>query len=123
MFALGREAGAVQDLDHVILFAALRPAGAEAGRDRDILIGRHVLEGLRDLEAAPDPGMHALPRGHRGDVLPVQRDGSACGFSRPVIRLKSEDLPAPFGPMMPSASPSCTSREMSSATTTAPKAR
>src|SRR5262249_4616905 len=34
----------------------------------------------------------------------------ASGRSSPVMRLNSVDLPAPFGPMMPSASPAATSR-------------
>src|ERR1700683_2899681 len=32
------------------------------------------------------------------------------GVCRPVMRLNSVDLPAPFGPIMPSASPGATSR-------------
>ena len=58
-----------------------------------------------------------------GDVL-ARRGGSRRNpaAATPAIRLKSEDFPAPFGPMMPSAAPSSISRSIPSATTTEPKA-
>ena len=40
--------------------------------------------------------------------------------SVPLIRLRSVDFPAPFGPTIPNASPLLTSKEMPSATTTRP---
>ena len=43
------------------------------------------------------------------------------GATVPVIMPNSVVLPAPFGPMMPSASPSPSERSMPFATTTAPK--
>src|SRR5687767_8783990 len=42
------------------------------------------------------------------------------GATSPVIRLKSVDFPAPFGPMTASASPSATDSVMPSATLSAP---
>src|ERR1700728_423653 len=41
---------------------------------------------------------------------PSNQTEPASGCNRPVIRLNNVDLPAPFGPMMPSASPRATSR-------------
>src|SRR5229473_1455259 len=45
----------------------------------------------------------------------------ASGARPPAIRLKSVVLPAPFGPMIPSASPCATDRSISSAAMTEPK--
>src|SRR6266852_4980654 len=45
----------------------------------------------------------------------------ASGARPPAIRLKSVVLPAPFGPIMPSASPGATDRSISSAAMTDPK--
>ena len=53
---------------------------------------------------------------------PSSRMAPPSGRSAPAIRLKSDVLPAPFGPMMPSAVPSATARSMPSATSTEPKA-
>src|ERR1700722_8947957 len=44
------------------------------------------------------------------------------GRSMPVMRLNRVDLPAPFGPMMPSASPRASDKSMSLATTIMPNA-
>ena len=60
--------------------------------------------------------------GSARDVLPSRRMRAGIGRSAPAIRLKSDDLPAPFGPMMPSAAPASTPRSILSATTTEPKA-
>ena len=53
--------------------------------------------------------MPARQRAHRRrlrDVAAVEADAAAIRLEMsPVIRLNSVDLPAPFGPMMPSASP------------------
>src|SRR6266481_6304665 len=54
-------------------------------------------------------------------LRPFRRISPASGASPPAIRLKSVVLPAPFGPMMPSASPGATDRSTSSAATTEPK--
>ena len=43
-----------------------------------------------------------------------------CGATAPVISENSVVLPAPFGPMMPSASPSATSSDKFSVTTSEP---
>src|SRR6185295_18141821 len=43
------------------------------------------------------------------------------GRSAPAIRLKSDDLPAPLGPMIPRAVPASIARSTLSATTTEPK--
>src|SRR4030088_1997448 len=52
---------------------------------------------------------------------PFRRISPASGARPPAIRLKSVVLPAPFGPIMPSASPGATDRSISSAATTEPK--
>ena len=44
----------------------------------------------------------------------------ASGFSTPVMSESSVDLPAPFGPTMPSAVPRSTENDRSSAVTTLP---
>src|ERR1700730_14613562 len=54
-------------------------------------------------------------------LRPFRRISPASGASPPAIRLKSLVLPAPFGPMMPSASPGATDRSISSAAITEPK--
>src|SRR5262249_29462742 len=45
----------------------------------------------------------------------------ASASKLPVIRLKSVDLPAPLGPMIPTASPAVTAKSMPSAALTEPK--
>src|ERR1700730_5819955 len=54
-------------------------------------------------------------------LRPFRRISPAPAPSPPAIRLKSVVLPAPFGPMMPSASPGATDRSISSAAITEPK--
>src|ERR1700730_8622879 len=54
-------------------------------------------------------------------LRPFRRISPAPAPSPPAIRLKSLVLPAPFGPMMPSASPGATDRSISSAAITEPK--
>jgi hypothetical protein len=41
---------------------------------------------------------------------PLSRTSPLVGASRPLIRLNSVDLPAPFGPMMATRSPAFTAR-------------
>src|SRR5271165_1258818 len=52
---------------------------------------------------------------------PANSTRPASGRTVPVAMPNSVVLPAPFGPMMPSASPSASARSIRSATTTAPK--
>src|SRR6476660_8479124 len=52
---------------------------------------------------------------------PFRRISPASGARPPAIRLKSVVLPAPFGPIIPSASPCATDRSISSAAMTEPK--
>src|SRR5262249_30352298 len=52
---------------------------------------------------------------------PSKRIWPAVGDRPPAIRLNSVVLPAPFGPMMPTASPLALERSRSSATTIDPK--
>src|SRR5262245_24833071 len=54
---------------------------------------------------------------------PLKRIVPAPGARSPAIRLNSVVFPAPFGPMMPSASPCMTSRSIASAALTEPKER
>lgn len=54
-------------------------------------------------------------------LAPLNLMNPASDFKDPVIKLNSDVLPAPFGPKMPIASPDDTSKDVSSATTTAPK--
>src|SRR6202047_178228 len=54
-------------------------------------------------------------------LRPYSQISPASGARPPAIRLKSVVLPAPFGPMMPSASPGATDRSISSAAITEPK--
>src|SRR5215472_5467171 len=52
---------------------------------------------------------------------PAKSTRPASGRTLPLTMPNSVVLPAPFGPMMPSASPSPSARSMASATTMAPK--
>src|ERR1700737_4783560 len=69
-----------------------------------------------------------MPARHRSSgassvmSLPSRLPRPEPGRSIPVMRLNSVDLPAPFGPMKPSASPDASRRSMRSATTMAPNA-
>src|ERR1700733_10716113 len=57
----------------------------------------------------PMPPMQRARGGVRVMSLPSKCTVPVSGRSTPVMRLNSVDLPAPFGPMMPSASPRATS--------------
>ena len=59
--------------------------------------------------------------GMRVTSWPSNMTRPASGATVPVTMPNSVVLPAPFGPMMPSASPRNSVRSMPSATTTAPK--
>src|ERR1700693_604170 len=52
---------------------------------------------------------------------PLRRIKPAAGRSSPAMRLTSVDLPAPFGPMMPTASPGAMARSRWAAACTEPK--
>src|SRR5262245_17845893 len=52
---------------------------------------------------------------------PLRRISPASASRLPAIRLKSVVLPAPLGPMMPTASPRATARSTASAALTEPK--
>src|SRR6266481_3190414 len=56
-----------------------------------------------------------------GDVDAREDDAPGVGATVPLAMPNSVVLPAPFGPMMPSASPSASARSSARATTTAPK--
>src|ERR1035437_1197074 len=58
--------------------------------------------------------------GRRGMSSPAKITRPASGATVPAAMPNSVVLPAPFGPMMPSASPSASARSTLSATTTAP---
>jgi hypothetical protein len=58
--------------------------------------------------------------GTRVTSLPRKRIVPPSVAILPVMRLNSVDLPAPFGPMMPSAAPSPTAKEIPSANVSAP---
>src|SRR5438477_6521034 len=51
---------------------------------------------------------------------PAKRTRPASGAMAPLMMPNSVDLPAPFGPMIPSASPSASARSVPSATMMAP---
>ena len=53
--------------------------------------------------------------------LPAKMTRPASGRTVPLAMPNSVVLPAPFGPMMPSASPSASARSIACATITAPK--
>jgi hypothetical protein len=75
--------------------------------DQQVLENGEIVEGLRDLEGPPNAGEAPLHCGHARDVACLRTARfPESGVRLPVIRLKSVDLPAPFGPMMPKASPS-----------------
>src|SRR5207237_8672923 len=69
-----------------------------------------------------------MPARHRASAdrcvmsLPSRMMRPESGRTIPVMRLNRLDLPAPFGPMTPSASPDDKVRSMSLATTIAPNA-
>src|ERR1700751_544018 len=69
----------------------------------------------------PMPAVHRAMGGVRVMSLPENRIAPVSATRLPAIRLNMVDLPAPFGPMMPRASPSLTSKVTASATFSAPK--
>src|SRR2546430_4231138 len=68
------------------------------------------------------PARHRASGGMCVMSLPSRMMRPESGRTIPVIRLNRLDLPAPFGPMTPSASPDDKVRSMSLATTIAPNA-
>ena len=65
-----------------------------------------------NVRAKPEPG----PAVHRepGDVLAGEHDLAGVGAQQPEQAVEERRLPAPFGPMSPTASPSSTVIETSS---------
>ena len=67
-----------------------------------------------------------MPRRHRADAssrvtaLPSSSTSPVLGDKSPEMTENREDLPAPLGPTIPTASPAWTARESDSATTTRP---
>ncbi|MDT4830779.1 hypothetical protein FQZ97_642550 [compost metagenome] len=66
------------------------------------------------------PRWQRLNTGSRVTSAPAKATWPRSGATPPAIRLNSVLLPAPFGPMMPSASPGASARLMSSVTFTEP---
>ena len=69
-----------------------------------------VRERVRYLVGAADAQPRARVRRHGGHVGAGEQTRPAVGATSPVIRLNIVDLPAPFGPITPRASPSSTVR-------------
>src|ERR1700723_954831 len=70
----------------------------------------------------PRPARQRCSGGKPVMSRPSSRMRPRSGRSMPVMRLNRVDLPAPFGPMMPSASPRASDKSMSLATTIMPNA-
>src|SRR6267154_3138349 len=68
------------------------------------------------------PARHRSSGGRCGISLPSRMMRPESGRIIPVMRLNRLDLPAPFGPLTPSASPDEKVRSISLATTIAPNA-
>ena len=89
------------------LRASASVRGAHIGADHDVVEHRHARERPHDLEGAADAG-RADPCGVAPDMLrPSSSTSPALGCRKPLSRLNSVVLPAPFGPMMPRISPLC----------------
>ena len=80
------------------------PAAVDGG-DQQVLEHGQILEGCGIWNERPMPAMQRARGGACVMSWPSKRTVPLSGRSSPVIRLNSVDLPAPFGPMMPSASP------------------
>ncbi len=102
---------------------ALGPPAAVGGADEDVLEDGHRLEGVGDLVGEGDAGPAARVGGQRGDVAAVEDHGAAIGRRRPAMTLSAVVLPAPFGPMTPTASRSSTASVRRSSTWSEPNAR
>ena len=111
----------LEDLAAGLRDRALRLAAAIDRADEQVLEHGEFLERLRDLMGAADAGAAASLRRHAGEIAAVEADGAGVGARPPAIRLNSVVLPAPFGPMMPTASPGAIARSRSSATMIEPK--
>ena len=85
-------------------FGLATPAAEQRG-DREILEHREMLNGSGIWNERPRPARQRAPAAIRVMSSPSSTMRPRSGRSMPVIRLNSVDLPAPFGPMMPSASP------------------
>src|ERR1035441_8006518 len=70
----------------------------------------------------PRPARQRCSGGNPVMSRPSSRMRPRSGRRMPVTRLNRVDLPAPFGPMMPSASPRASDKSMSLATTIMPNA-
>ena len=114
------KAGLLEDLADRVDDLGLALVLAEAGGDQQVLRHRQLLEGMRHLVRAADAGEAAPLRRSLVMSSPSRAMVPALGAVAPVISENSVVLPAPFGPMMPSASPSATDSEMSSVTTSEP---
>src|SRR5678815_2828909 len=67
------------------------------------------------------PARHRACGGRLVTSRPAKRTAPRSGRRRPIRRLSAVVLPAPLGPMTPSASPSSTARLSPSMTTSEPK--
>ena len=88
-----------------------RPAGRRGAHGfkvethAKVLVDRQAREDVVGLRYVADSHLHELVRGPQvGDVL-SPRSRSGVDFTRPNIAFTSVDLPAPFGPTMPTISP------------------
>ena len=84
------------------------------GREPRVRADQHVVETLKLPNTRPCWNVRAKPsareplRRQAGDVAAAKRHLPASAASRPVTRLNRVVLPAPFGPMMLTSSPSST---------------
>ena len=99
-----------QRADHLLLVAALEVEAADVGAARHL----ELADG-EDVAAAGDVLPHGLVARAGSSrlwstkasftVVADRRPRRVSGFSLPVIIRNSVDLPAPFGPMMPTIAP------------------
>ena len=75
--------------------------GADIGADHDVVRDRHAQERTHDLEGAADAGLAQFVRLAADMSRPSSRTSPVSGRRKPLSRLNSVVLPAPFGPMMP----------------------
>src|SRR5262249_8241965 len=97
------------------------PVGALERAGDDVLHHRHTPESAHELPGARHPVAADPIRAGLADIVAAKRMRPSSGGRKPVMQLKSVVLPAPFGPMRPTMSPSSMTKDTSLLATRPPK--
>src|SRR5262249_29096594 len=104
-----------------LLARGFQDGGVSERADHDVFGDREIDKGFELLKRASEPQAADAVGPQAGDVAAIQKGATGIGWLEAGDQVEQVDLPAPFGPMMPTISPSFTSKAMLALAISPPK--